>query len=104
MTASLPDAPHATRAHAICSASSAERWLNCPGSVFMSQGLPEQPPGAAALEGTRGHELAEKILRRWLDGNRNPDMAYVETLRSDYADTEMPTGDGRTWSMVDYAM
>lgn len=95
---------HKSRGHALCSASGAERWLNCPGSVCMSQGLPEVPPGPAALEGTRCHELAERILKEWLRNGRNLYLGFVDSLRPEYADTEIPTGDGRMWSMVDYAM
>jgi hypothetical protein len=101
MTAA-PD--HKGRAHAVCSASGAERWLNCPGSIGLSQGLPEEPPAPYALEGTRCHELAERILRHWESNERRLDEAWVDTLRPEYADTEFPTGDGRMWSMVDYAM
>lgn len=102
MTAASKD--HKDREHAICSASSAERWLNCPGSVCMSQGIPEPPPSSYALEGTRAHELSEKILRHWKDNGRKLDYGFVDTLRPEYADTEFPTADGRTWSMVDFAL
>jgi hypothetical protein len=100
----MSETPHSNRAHAVCSASGAERWLNCPGSVGLSQGLPDQPPTPAALEGTRAHELAEKILRDWEAKDRVLDHAFVESLRPEYEDTEFETGDGRMWSMLDYAM
>ena len=47
--------------HSRLGASSAYRWLACPGSVRLSEGL-EDKPSAYAEEGTRAHELAEKIL------------------------------------------
>jgi len=56
---------HSKRLHALCSASSSERWLSCPGSVFLSIQVPEPEASAAALEGTRAHELSERILHRW---------------------------------------
>lgn len=51
-----------TRAHSIISASSAHRWLNCPGSVRLTRDLPDTA-GMAAMEGTAAHELGEKCLR-----------------------------------------
>jgi len=53
---------HSKRKHALCSASSASRWLNCPGSVGMSLRVPEPPSSPYALEGTKMHELCEKLI------------------------------------------
>lgn len=53
---------HSERAHALCSASGAERWLNCPGSVALCLKVPEGAPSPYALEGTKFHELCEKML------------------------------------------
>lgn len=50
------------KTHAKLSASGAERWLNCPGSIKLSEGMPEQPESAAALEGTKAHECLEVFL------------------------------------------
>jgi hypothetical protein len=49
------------RAHATLGASSAHRWLNCPGSVRLCAELPDTSSDYAA-EGTAAHELAEKCL------------------------------------------
>lgn len=49
--------------------SGADRWLNCPGSVQLSMGMPKQPPGRAAKEGTAAHRVAEDALK----GIRHPD-------------------------------
>lgn len=95
---------HEKREHAVCAASAAERWLNCPGSIKLSQRLPDEPRSPYALEGTRAHELAERILRKWEEDERCLNQAWVDTLRPEYRDTEFETGDGRMWSMVDYAM
>jgi len=95
---------HNEREHAICSASGAERWLNCPGSIALSKDAPDSPQSPYAAEGTRAHELAEKILRHWESNDRTLDSKWVESLRPEYADTEHDTGDGRRWSMVDYAL
>lgn len=48
--------------HAKLSPSAAERWMTCPGSVVLSDGMPEKS-SAFAEEGTQAHELAEKILQ-----------------------------------------
>lgn len=50
--------------HSVFSASAADRWSACPGSVILSRGKPDRT-GAAALEGSIGHALVEKCL---LDG------------------------------------
>lgn len=60
---------HAERKHALCSASSAERWLECPGSVGLSLTVPEPPTSPYALEGTKAHEFSEVILHQWVKGN-----------------------------------
>lgn len=95
---------HKEREHALCSASGADRWLNCPGTLALSQGLPEPEASPYAAEGTRAHELAERILRHWEANDRTLNTAWVDALRPEYADTEFDTGDGRRWGMVDYAM
>ena len=53
---------HATRAHARLSASRAERFMTCPGSVRLEAQMPYEPPGEAAAIGTAIHELSERIL------------------------------------------
>ena len=45
--------------HSKLGASSASRWLNCPGSVKLSATVPPQPSSEYALEGTAAHKLAE---------------------------------------------
>lgn len=54
---------HAERKHARLSASRAERFMTCPGSVRLESQIPEPPPGEAASIGTAIHELSERILR-----------------------------------------
>lgn len=94
---------HSVRGHAVCSASSASRWLACPGSVGMCQEAPPPPQSPYAEEGTRAHELAERILRRWEKDGRALDLVWVDSLRPEYADTEEQRESG-TWSMVDYVL
>lgn len=64
--------------HAKLSASGAERWINCPGSVHMSEYFPESS-SSAAEEGTLAHELAAfRIEHRDEIDTRNEDAAAVD--------------------------
>ena len=47
-------------AHARCSASSADRWIACPGSINASKG--RNSTSAAAAEGTFAHDIGAKCL------------------------------------------
>jgi len=48
-------------AHAKLSASGAHRWMNCPASISMEEGVPDRGSTFAA-EGTAAHEVAENCL------------------------------------------
>ena len=50
-------------AHARLSPSAAHRWINCPGSLSLTEKLP-RTTNKFAEEGTAAHELAEKALQR----------------------------------------
>lgn len=52
---------HSSRAHARLSPSGAHRWANCPGSVRLSEGIPNTS-SIFADEGTAAHTLAEHCL------------------------------------------
>lgn len=47
--------------HAKLSPSSSDRWMTCPASIRLSEGMPNKS-SAFAEEGTRAHALAEQIL------------------------------------------
>jgi Protein of unknown function (DUF2800) len=54
---------HSQRAHARkFQPSSSKRWINCPGSIRLSAGIPDTS-SVFADEGTAAHQAAEKILR-----------------------------------------
>lgn len=53
--------------HSKYGASSANRWLNCPGSVELIKQVPEGGSTPYAQEGTRAHALAEYCLKNSLD-------------------------------------
>lgn len=48
--------------HAKYSASGAERWLNCPGSIRQCEGIPPPPSSPHAERGTIAHALLESLL------------------------------------------
>lgn len=58
----LTNLPHGDRAHSPWGASSANRWMNCPGSVGLIEKAPEPTESKYASEGTCAHELAEETL------------------------------------------
>lgn len=55
---------HSERSHALLSASSAVRWLNCTPSARLEEQFPDTTSEAAA-EGTLAHELAEMKLKHY---------------------------------------
>lgn len=55
-------AAHSERKHSKFSASGSERWFNCPGSVELSEGIPDRDT-VWSIEGTKAHEVLEQILR-----------------------------------------
>ncbi|MET0312320.1 MAG: DUF2800 domain-containing protein [Burkholderiaceae bacterium] len=60
--------------HAILSASSAHRWMACPGSINLierlrAQGLVVDRTSSYAIEGSAAHELAERCLRQAQDAS-----------------------------------
>ena len=58
---------HKDRAHALLSASSAHRWLECPASAMAAAGYPSETSEFAA-EGTLAHEVAEAVARGFATG------------------------------------
>jgi hypothetical protein len=58
---------HSERKHSKFSASGAERWFNCPGSVALSEGMPDTS-NVYSEEGTWAHEYLELYLRANIKG------------------------------------
>ncbi|WP_226623129.1 DUF2800 domain-containing protein [Brucella anthropi] len=80
---------HTQRAHARLAPSSAHRWMVCPGSIRMQEGLPDSRSTFAA-EGTAAHELAAKCL----ETNTDPAVfagQYVDILTSAIVETPEDT-------------
>lgn len=77
--------------HARLSASSAFRWINCPGSVALSDQVPQPGGSAYTEEGTTAHALAELKIRL-LSGETTREE-YEKRLRSiqanEYFNAEM---------------
>lgn len=69
--------------HATYSASGAERWINCPGSIKLSEHAPEQRESEYAKEGTEAHACLEFLLK-----NHTNLAAAVKTARKKW-DGEM---------------
>ena len=65
-------------AHSILGPSSAERWMNCPGSVAATRDLKEEPSRYAA-EGTAAHQVAENCREQ----GRVPGSWLGQTLTID---------------------
>ena len=64
---------HADREHALLSASSAHRWLECPASAVAAEAYPEQDT-EYTQEGRLAHEVAEQVatLATWYKGENQP--------------------------------
>lgn len=70
-----PAVAHKERAHSVLGASTAKRWMNCPGSVRLSADVPTPPASVYAMEGTQAHELAEEMLRgNWIGRHSRTDI------------------------------
>lgn len=63
--------------HALLSASSASRWLNCPKSVRLTEDIPDGESSSFAAEGTLAHAIAEDYLREYATGKGRTVEDYV---------------------------
>lgn len=74
--------------HARLSASGAYRWMTCPGSVKLEEGLPDNP-SEFAKEGTLAHSVAELMLR--YDNNEISKAVYTRRLNKLKEDAQYST-------------
>lgn len=72
--------------HAVLSPSSAERWLNCPGSLYATKDLPDVNT-SYAKEGTTAHALAEFCLK--FNKKAIDSLGKLMTPNGVYVDDEM---------------
>lgn len=68
------------KAHAKFSASGSERWLNCPGSIALSEKAPPQKESSYAKEGTDAHTCFEVIAK-------NPTKDVTKMLMRNFPNT-----------------
>lgn len=88
---------HENRAHAVLSASSADRWLHCPASVQLEAKEPQDSTESdAAKEGTAAHELCEwKVRGKFkLPRGRKPKSEYFNEEMDDYTDGYVEYAEG----------
>jgi hypothetical protein len=71
--------------HSRFSGSSADRWLNCPGSTALIATIPPRPDSVYAAEGTAAHELARLCLTR----DQHPTLYLGETIEGFTVTQEM---------------
>lgn len=64
--------------HSTLGASSAKRWINCPGSVALIAKCPTPTPSKYAVEGTIAHRYAEIAVRQMLDKTYLPALTQEE--------------------------
>ena len=77
--------------HARCSASSAFRWINCPGSVALSEQCPDPGSSSYADEGTLAHNLGELKIRRLVSeiSENQYKQKLADVQSGEYYDGEM---------------
>lgn len=75
---------HTERAHAKLSPSASHRWMECPGSIRLSEGIAESS-SVFADEGTAAHELCAHCLNTVFDPARF--LNYVVDIRAKSAST-----------------
>jgi len=91
----VTDALNAERSHARLGGSSSGRWINCPGSVSLSEALPTPLDSYPSRKGTLAHEVAELALRGLIEHKilgTDPDIKFdLETAVPDPFFAKVPT-------------
>ncbi|MGL4751326.1 MAG: DUF2800 domain-containing protein [Aeromonadaceae bacterium] len=91
-----------TAEHALLSPSSARKWLGCPAALACEVGIPNES-GAAAVNGTTMHTMAEKVLKAMNEGSYGPSFGVEtwfmssngnpKTVITDYGKGDIAAGD-----------
>jgi hypothetical protein len=94
------------RKHSIFAPSASKRWLNCPGSIKLSEKSPPQKDTPEAIEGTDAHWVLEMSLKKNVpainfigvklpSGNKCPTMMAKNVQKSvDYVNSHMDANGG----------
>jgi hypothetical protein len=93
---------HAQRGHAKLSPSASKRWMSCPGSIRMSEGIPNTS-SRFADEGTAAHELAQHCLETGFDADRFLDT-YIDLDGETKAEKFLQKAHGERCFVVDEEM
>lgn len=83
---------HSERAHALLSASGANRWLTCTPSAKLEEEYGERKSSPYAAEGTLAHELAELYLRKDVLNNISDadfELKLEEIMANEFFSDEM---------------
>lgn len=88
--------------HALLSPSAAKKWLGCAASLACEVGIPNES-GAAAVNGTTMHTMAEKVLKAMNEGSYGPSFGVEtwfmssngnpKTVITDYGKGDIAAGD-----------
>ena len=87
----VPELGPGERLHSMLGASGTERWMNCPGSIRMSKGMPNKS-SIFAMEGTAAHALGERCLAEDVTADVYQDMWI--NLDGEVFEKEQPIPDG----------
>ena len=80
--------------HARLSASGSKRWINCPGSVKLSEDVPRGGSSFFAMQGTGGHALADELLTSYAGQMLTAeDLVGTAVYVHDELDTKIITAD-----------
>ena len=82
-----------TADHALLSPSAAKKWVGCAASLACEVGIPNES-GAAAVNGTAMHTMAEKALKTLISGGYGGDFDWTSWFN--------PTPDGKNIYITDY--
>ncbi len=90
------------RTHALLSASSAKKWINCPPSARLEESIAEEESGYAK-EGTLAHSICELKLQKLFTDKNMTERTYKSRLKKlQQEDLYRPEMEGLTDEYADY--